>query len=188
LADVSGKGMPAALMVMALQARVQPLFENLPIAPGTLATAMDRLNRLTTANCPLGRFITCFACVADGQTGSVQWSCAGHNPPLIIRAKGPFEILDGGGPILGVFEDITYEQQQAELSSGDLLAIYSDGVTECCSPSEEEFDVERLANVLAVNRRESAEDITRAVAKAVAEWTCGAPPTDDITIVIAKKL
>jgi len=187
LADVSGKGMPAALMVMALQARVQPLFETLPIAPGTLKTAMDRLNRLTTANCPLGRFITMFACVVDGESGHIEWSCAGHNPPLLIRSKGAFEVLDGGGPILGVFDDIAYEQEQAELRTGDLLAIYSDGITEACSPSDEEFDLDRLAKVLNKHRHETAEQITKSVAQAVQEWTCGAPPTDDITIVIAKR-
>jgi sigma-B regulation protein RsbU (phosphoserine phosphatase) len=188
LADVSGKGMPAALMVMALQARVQPLFETLPVAPGALKTAMERLNRLTTANCPLGRFITLFACVLDGKTGHLAWSCAGHNPPLIVRAKGTFEKLEGGGPILGVFEDAAYDQERAELAPGDLLAIYSDGVTEACSPAEEEFDMDRLAKVLIDHRRGTADQIAQAVAHAVQEWTCGAPPADDITVVIAKKL
>ena len=187
LADVSGKGMPAALMVMALQARVQPLFETLPVTPGALKTAMDRLNRLTTANCPLGRFITLFACVLDGQSGQLEWSCAGHNPPLIVRAKGTSEMLEGGGPIMGVFEDSDYEQQRAQLASNDLLAIYSDGVTEACSPTEEEFDMDRLAKVLIAHRTETAEQIAQAVAHAVQEWTAGAPPADDITVVIAKK-
>jgi serine phosphatase RsbU (regulator of sigma subunit)/pSer/pThr/pTyr-binding forkhead associated (FHA) protein len=188
LADVSGKGMPAALMVMALQARVQPLFETVPVAPGALKIAMDRLNRLTTANCPLGRFITLFACVLNGKNGHFSWSCAGHNPPLIVRAGGSSERLEGGGPIMGVFEDSDYEQERAELAPGDLLAIYSDGVTEACSPAEEEFDMDRLAKVLAEHRRESADQIAQAVALAVQEWSCGAPPADDITVVIAKKL
>ena len=188
VADVSGKGMPAALMVMALQARVQPLFETLPVAPGALKTAMDRLNRLTTANCPLGRFITLFACVLDAKTGHFEWSCAGHNPPLVIRAKGAYETLKGGGPIMGVFEDSNHEQQRAQLAPGDLIAIYSDGITEACSPSDEELDVERLAEILIKHRRETAEHIAQAVAQAVQEWTCDAPPSDDITIVIAKKL
>jgi serine phosphatase RsbU (regulator of sigma subunit)/pSer/pThr/pTyr-binding forkhead associated (FHA) protein len=188
LADVSGKGMPAALMVMALQARVQPLFESLPVAPGALKIAMDRLNRLTTANCPLGRFITLFACVLDGKSGRFVWSCAGHNPPLIIRSNGTRELLEGGGPIMGVFEDADYEQEPAELAPGDVLAIYSDGVTEACSSAEEEFDMDRLAKVLIDNRRKTADEIAKAVAQAVQEWTCGAPPTDDITVVIAKRV
>jgi serine phosphatase RsbU (regulator of sigma subunit) len=187
LADVSGKGMAAALMVMALQARVQPLFEVLPVAPGALKTAMVRLNRLTTANCPLGRFITLFACVLDGRSGQMEWSCAGHNPPLIIRAKGTFEALKGGGPILGVFEDIEYEQERAQLGPGDLLAIYSDGITEACSPSEEEFDLDRLGEVLVKHRKSAASEIVQAVAAAVHEWTGGAPPTDDVTVVVVKK-
>ncbi len=124
---------------MAFQARVQPLFEELPLAPGALSNAMERLNRLTVANCPSGKFITVFSCVADGQSGRVDWCCAGHNPPLIVRANGSCELLENSGLVMGVFANATYTQMESSLAPGDLLAIYSDGVTEACSPEDCEF-------------------------------------------------
>lgn len=188
VADVSGKGMPAALMVMALQARVQPLFETLPVAPGALQNAMDRLNRLTTANCPDGKFITVFACVADGTTGRLDWSCAGHNPPIIVRANGSYETLDGGGPVMGVFANHRYPQDVAQLNSGDLIALYSDGITEACSPSDQDFDIPEVAKALVQNRHLCAQEIVEAVVATLHGWTCNAPLADDITLVIARKL
>ena len=188
VADVSGKGMSAALMVMALQARVQSLFEPLPSAPGALQSAMDRLNRLTTANCPPGRFITVFACILDGDSGKLDWSCAGHNPPILVRSSGSFELLREGGSIMGIFGDIRFPQFAAHLDSGDLLAIYSDGITEACSPEDKDFDIPMLARVLVENRHRPAEAIVETVIGRVREWTANAPPADDITLVIARKL
>ena len=188
VADVSGKGMPAALMVMALQARVQPLFETLPLAPGALQNAMDRINRLTTANCPTGKFITVFACVADGKTGRLDWSCAGHNPPIIVRADGSYETLDGGGPVMGIFGQYRYPQASAQLNPGDLLALYSDGITEACSPTDQDFDIPELAQALIKHRHLCAQEIVEAVVANLHEWTCNAPLADDITLVVARKL
>ncbi len=187
VADVSGKGMPAALMAMALQARVQPLFQILPTAPGALGTAMERLNRLTTANCPPGKFITLFACVADGKSGSLDCCCAGHNPPLIVRADGSFEVLRDGGPVMGVFRDLTYPQSRAHLAPEDLIIIYSDGITEACSGEDEEFEIENLARTVVAHRARSAKQIIEAVLEAVREWTHDAPPADDITVIVVKK-
>jgi sigma-B regulation protein RsbU (phosphoserine phosphatase) len=188
VADVAGKGMPAALMVMALQARVQPLFESLPVAPGALKSAMERLNRLTTANCPPGRFITVFSCVIDGRGGQLGWVCAGHNPPLIIRADGRYEVLRGGGPIMGIFPDLQYPEMQAQLEPGDLLVIYSDGVTEASSPEGNDYDIPQLGATLIENRGCSAKEIVQAVADKVREWTHNAPPADDITVVVARRV
>ncbi len=188
VADVSGKGMAAALMVMALQARVQSLFGTLPLAPGALQSAMDRLNHLTTLNCPAGKFITVFACVADGKTGRIDWSCGGHNPPVIVRADGSYETLEGGGPVMGIFENYRYPQAVAQLNPGDLIALYSDGITEACSPNDEDFDVPELSKVLIRHRHLCAQEIVEAVVMALREWTRNAPLADDITLVIARKL
>ena len=188
VADVSGKGMAAALMVMAFQARAQSLFEDLPHAPGALKTAMERLNRLTVANCPSGKFVTVFACVADGNSGKVVWSSAGHNPPLIIRANGSYELLREGGPMMGIFADLQFEQFEARLATGDLLAMYSDGVTESSSPDDKDFDIPILAEELVKYRGKTAAEITQLVAEALRKWTHHAPLADDMTLVIARKL
>src|ERR1022692_530944 len=96
LGDVSGKGMPASLMMMALHARVQVLAED----PGDLAAFMTRLNKATCAKCPSNRFITFFFCVFDSKTGELTFANAGHNPPIVIRASGEAEMLEGGGTVL----------------------------------------------------------------------------------------
>jgi serine phosphatase RsbU (regulator of sigma subunit) len=187
LADVSGKGLAAALMVMALQARVQPLFEQLPTGPEALKSAIERLNRLTTANCPPAKFITLFACVADGKNGHLDWVSAGHNPPLVMRADGSHEFLTHGGPILGLFPNLEFTQYQTPFHDGDVIAIYSDGITEACTPQDEEFNLERLAEVVRKHRTGSADQIADAILAAVREWTAGCAPADDMTVVIARK-
>src|ERR1019366_7240562 len=122
--------MPASLLMMGLQARVQVLTED----PQSLAAVMTRLNRITSANCPSNRFISLFFCIFDGDTGDLTYCNAGHNPPLIIRANGEWEPLPGGGPVIGILATIEYREYHARLAEGDTLAIYSDGVTEAANP------------------------------------------------------
>ncbi len=98
LGDVSGKGMPASLLMMALpDARVQVLAED----PGDLGALMVRLNKATCAKCPSNRFITFFFSVFDAATGELRYANAGHNPPILVRADGEAIMVEGGGPVLG---------------------------------------------------------------------------------------
>jgi serine phosphatase RsbU (regulator of sigma subunit) len=184
LGDVSGKGMPASLMMMALHARVQVLAED----PGDLAALMTRLNKATCVNCPSNRFITFFFCVLDGASGEVTYANAGHNPPVLMRASGEAEMVEGGGPVLGLLPMAPYHEMRARLEPGDTLALYSDGVTEANNTADEEFGEERLIEALRRNRGEPAEAIVQAVRTALAAFTAKAPQTDDITLVIAKRL
>jgi serine phosphatase RsbU (regulator of sigma subunit) len=184
LGDVSGKGMPASLMMMALHARVQVLAED----PSDLAAFMTRLNKATCVNCPSNRFITFFFCVLDGATGELAYANAGHNPPVLVRASGEARMVEGGGPVLGFLPMAPYGEMRARLDPGDILALYSDGVTEANNTAEEEFGEERLTEALRRHRAEPAETIVQAVRTAVAEFTAGAPQADDITLVIAKRL
>ncbi len=184
LGDVSGKGMPASLLMMGLQARVQVLIEE----PKNLASVMTRLNRITSANCPSNRFISFFFCILDGDTGELTFCNAGHNPPLIIRADGKWEELSGGGPVLGILPTVEYQEHRIRLEVGDTLVIYSDGVTEAANMAQDEFEVERLAQCVVENRERSAAKIVEAVNKAVAEYTSVAPQSDDITLVVARRV
>jgi serine phosphatase RsbU (regulator of sigma subunit) len=184
LGDVSGKGMPASLLMMGLQARVQVLIEE----PKDLAGVMTRLNRITSANCPSNRFITFFFCIVDGDTGEVAYCNAGHNPPLIVRKSGATEELQGGGPVLGILRSIEYDSYRTQLEEGDTLVIYSDGVTEAANPASEEFEIERLGEAVARSRMLPAQEILAGVNRAVAEFTAGAPQSDDITLVIARRV
>jgi len=184
LGDVSGKGMPASLMMMALQARVQVLAED----PGNLAHFMTRLNKATCAKCPSNRFITFFFSVLNAATGELAYANAGHNPPILVRANGDAEMLEGGGPVLGILSIAPYSEMHAQLDHGDMLVLYSDGVTEANNAAYDEFDEERFIEVLKAHRTLPATEIVQAVIQAVTEFAAGAPQADDITLLVAKRL
>ncbi|HEY1220349.1 MAG: SpoIIE family protein phosphatase [Bryobacteraceae bacterium] len=184
LGDVSGKGMPASLMMMALHARVHVLAET----PGNLGDFMARLNKATCATCPSNRFITFFFSVLDAASGDLRFANAGHNPPVLMRASGEAQMLEGGGPVLGVLSIAPYGEQSANLASGDLLVLYSDGVTEASNLEFDEFGEERFIRVLSENRMRPAREIVDAVTAALKEFTAGAPQADDITLLVARRV
>ena len=125
--------------------------------------------------------------VLDPATGKVAFANAGHNPPIVVRTSGEVEMLDGGGPVLGVLAIAPYSEQQAQLGPGDLLVVYSDGVTEAANMAEEEYGEERLIEVLKRRRTDSSDTIVSAVMESVNRFTSGAPQADDITLVVAKR-
>lgn len=182
--DVAGKGMPASLLMSSLQARVQVLFEE----ADELARKITRLNKTICANCPDNRFITFFMTVVDPATGELVYTNAGHNPPLLVRATGGFEKLTGGGVILGILPIATYQEFTTQMQPGDVLVMFSDGVTEAVSPADEDFGEERLAAVVERLRDRPAREIIEAIESAVVEFTRGAPAADDITVVIARRV
>ena len=184
LGDVSGKGMPASLLMMGLQARVQALAEE----PKNLAQVMTRLNRLTSANCPANRFITVFFCILNGENGDLTFCNAGHNPPIIVRNNGDHELLEGGGPVIGILPSIEYQEYHAALEVGDTLVIYSDGVTEAADASDDEFETDRLAEAVRKARHLPATQIVEAIRQAVLTHAAGAPQSDDITIIVARRV
>jgi serine phosphatase RsbU (regulator of sigma subunit) len=184
LGDVSGKGMPASLMMMALQARVQVLAED----PVDLAAFMTRLNKGTCAKCPSNRFITFFFCVLNTVTGELRWANAGHNPPILVRASGEALMLEGGGPVLGIVPFAPYREESIQLDHGDMLVLYSDGVTEANNVAYDEYGEERFTEVLVRNRNQPADAIVEAVTRSLTEFTAGAAQADDITLSVAKRL
>ena len=182
--DVSGKGMPAALMMSSLQARVQMLIETRPDP----AAAVSVLNRNLAERCPLGKFITFFYAVLDTATGSVQYTNAGHNAPLLLRADGPVEQLPASGIIMGLFPSAAYEMRHTTLMPGDLLALFSDGVTEARNSREEELGESGLARFLEMRRSHACSEIITELAQHIRQW-CGSNSfADDFTIVLVKRL
>lgn len=182
IADVAGKGMPAALLMASLQAKVQALAET----PGSTADLVARLNRGMTTTCPRNRFVTFFYGVLDPRTGDLTWCNAGHNPPFLVRSNGELLPLDGGGPVIGILPAMCYEEQRGAMQPGDTLVLYSDGVTEACNPAGEEF--ENCLKALVVEKRaEPAARIVTAVHEAVGAWIAGQPPADDVTVVVARR-
>ncbi len=182
--DVAGKGMPAALLMSSLQARVQVLFDD----PGDLAKLVTRLNRIILSNCPTNRFISFFIGILDPKSGELAYVNAGHNPPLLVRKNGSVEDLQTTGLILGIMPSAVYEQKMCTLEPDDLVVLFSDGVTEASRQEDgEEFGEKRLADTLARERTGSAQSIVEAVNRTLQEFTGGAPPADDITVVVAKR-
>jgi len=184
LGDVSGKGMPASLLMMALHAHVQVLAAE----PKDLGFLMQRLNKTTCANGIDNRFITFFFGVLDGSTGELAYASAGHNAPIVVRASGAAETLEGGGTVLGILPSAPYSEYHAQLGEGDILALYSDGVTEAFNPKREEYGEARFIEVLQAHRDKPAAAIIEAVTASLAEWAAGSAPTDDITLVVAKRI
>jgi serine phosphatase RsbU (regulator of sigma subunit) len=183
LGDVSGKGMPASLLMMSLQARVQVLIDE----PQDLGAVMTRINRLTATNCPSNRFITFFMCVVNGSTGELVFSNAGHNPPLVMRADGNSEWLDAGGCVLGVMPMMKYDEARNCLGVGDVLVIFSDGVTDALNPQGDEFGETRLEATVKQHRTESSGAILEALNRAIADWAAGTPLPDDLTLLVARR-
>jgi phosphoserine phosphatase RsbU/P len=181
--DVCGKGMPAALLMMSLQARVQVLAAE----PSPPAMVLGRLNRILTAAALNARFISFFLALFDPASGELAYSNAGHNPPLLIRASGKVEWLSGGGPVLGILPDASYEEVRCVLNSGDVAVLYSDGVTDATNPEDEDFGEARLAEVLQRVHGGSADSILSAFTTAVKDWAAGTPAPDDITVVVVRK-
>jgi serine phosphatase RsbU (regulator of sigma subunit) len=181
LGDVAGKGMPAALLMTSLQAKVHAIAET---SAGP-ADAMVRLNRSLAANTPRNRFITFFYALIDPRTGELTFCNAGHNPPLLVRAGGTVTLLECGGPVLGIFPSLRYEQECLRLTKGDLLLLYSDGVSEACNPAGEEFD-QQLLELVVSRRNEPPGALIQAINDCVRDWLGGLPPADDITLLAAR--
>jgi phosphoserine phosphatase RsbU/P len=182
--DVAGKGMPASLLMSSLQARVQVLFED----SNAIGEKIGKLNKATCGNCPDNRFITFFFGVYDPTNGEIVYTSAGHNPPVLVRATGGYELLTGGSVMLGILPMAKYEEHRAQLEPGDVLVMFSDGVTEAPNPNDEEYGEERLANLVAELSSRPASEIVEAIHRSVADFTEGAPPADDITVVVCRRL
>ena len=168
----------------AVKGGVQVLFGE---TPDDVASLMSRLDRVVASNFPRNRFVTLFFGLLDPSTGELIYCNAGHNPPFLVRADNSIERLTSCGTILGIFPEMGYEVKRAHLDRGDVLTLYSDGVTEENNPSGEEFGEERLAKLLLKQGREGAANLVEGIRKAVLAWAAGAAAADDVTVVVASR-
>ena len=183
--DVSGKGLPASLMMSSLHARVHLLAETGPEPAPTLAT----LNRTLCIHCPPGKFITFFYAVVDPRTGQIRYANAGHNQPLMIRKDGTSFCLLGSSRVLGITSDSRYEAYNAELNGGDMLAIFSDGVTEVRTPDlMEEYGEERLAEFLLKRQRVPLPEIISELVDYLRKWSGEETFADDFTMLLMRRV
>jgi serine phosphatase RsbU (regulator of sigma subunit)/pSer/pThr/pTyr-binding forkhead associated (FHA) protein len=182
--DVSGKGLPAALLMSSLQARVQMFRETSP-EPGFAVTT---LNRSLTEHCPLGKFITFFYGLLDGTTGTIKYTNAGHNYPLVLRKNGSVERLKGNGLVMGLFPTVRYEVRETQLEPGEMLVLYSDGVTEATTSNGKEFGEDGLAQFLATLPSVPCEDIVNQLVDHIRKWRGNTVFADDFTVVLVRRL
>ncbi len=188
VADVSGKGIPAALLVFSLNATLRALQGRL--SEGVeLAKLVAAINDSIYAASIASRFITCFFGILDLERATVTSVNAGHNPPFLLGADGTLRReFTKGGLCLGMFEGARYEQEIAELMPGDVVASFSDGVTEAQASDHLEFGEERLLEVLRDCRGSRAEAMVVAVKERVDAFVGDAPQFDDLTVVILRRL
>jgi len=177
VADVSGKGIPAALF-MAVARTVLRTIED---ADGDMAEGIERANRLLSADNAASMFVTAFHGVLDLKSGALRYCNAGHNPPYVLRAQGGSERLPATGVPFGVDGDMLYRIAETALRPGDTLFLYSDGITEAFNPGNEEFGTARLEAALDAARGRSAADLVADIFAATAAFAAGAEQSDDIT-------
>jgi serine phosphatase RsbU (regulator of sigma subunit) len=182
IADVSDKGVPAA-MFMALS---RSLVRAAALDGSSPGVALVRANRWITRDSETAMFVTLFYGILQPDAGILRYACAGHNPPLLVRAGGATLELATPGIALGVLEEVTLGEAEVTLDPGDILICYTDGVTEAINGAEESFGVPRLTEVVAANRERSAAGLLSTINEALLRFT-ERPPFDDVTLVVIKR-
>jgi phosphoserine phosphatase RsbU/P len=179
VADVVGKGLPAALLMSNFQAALQ----SLALQFSSPAEVSTRLNRVLYSNIPLHKFITAFYGVVNIPNRSFTFTNAGHNPSLLVRANGECLRLEAGGSVLGAFADLTYAEGTLQLSAGDRLLLFTDGLSEAVDQNNEQFGEQRLIDLLREYRDRTPEELKQIIFDAVAEF-CGYSFCDDAALMI----
>jgi len=181
IADVIGKGVPAALLMSNVQASVRALAEESP-GPRELTS---KLNRSVCRNTTPGKFVTFCYFEVDRNALRLRYTNAGHCAPVLIRANGDVRRLECGGAVLGVFRDWPYEQGEAALQPGDRLLLFTDGITEAATARHEEFGEERLIELASALRDRGAHELKNRILQAIHSFTAGKAQDDATLVVIA---
>lgn len=181
IADVAGKGLPAALLMSSLQAALKPLIGQ-RLEPHELCR---RLNRILCDLTPVGKFTTFFYGVLDGIENRLTYCNAGHNPPLFVRADGTSGELNAAGAVLGQFPQWPYEQSQLSLRTGDELLLFTDGLVEACNSTEEYFGESSLIRIAQKNANLSAKDLMDLLIREAARH-CGEHFQDDASLIVLR--
>lgn len=180
IGDVSGKGVPAAL----LMAVTKTLVDSAAARSSSPGEVLTQVNAELSRDNESAMFVTAFVACIDLQSGIIQYTNAGHNPPLLCRASSRIDRLDvRHGPVLGALDDARYGESAVQLEPGDVLLLFTDGVTEALDPRGQLFTEARLRDTLANDGVASAEEAARAVVAAVESFAGGAEQADDITVL-----
>lgn len=189
LGDVSGKGTAAALLMSSLHAAIHAQ----ACVQTSLTQTIAAVNLYLAENIPSNRFVTLFYSELDAESGTLAYLNAGHNPPLLVRRNAPegeaktHEQLDAGGIPLGIYSEAQYEERCTRLNAGDVLVIYSDGVTETADAGGEEFGIERLRETIIANMDLTAAALRDRIESALTKFAGGTRTADDVTLIIVKR-
>jgi sigma-B regulation protein RsbU (phosphoserine phosphatase) len=211
VADVAGKGISAALLMSTVQASLR---SQAPTVNGRLTELVSSMNRLLHVSTDATSYATFFYAQFDGESGLLTYVNAGHNPPMLVRARpalsasqarrggrdaaavaagveagsvhSQVRLITTGGLIIGAFQSCEYEQEAIEMYSGDLLVAYTDGVTEAFNSAGEEFGERRLRKIITESAHLSAQELSDTIVASVRQWCGDAPQHDDLTLVVMK--
>ena len=184
IADVAGKGVPAALLMAFLRASLRAA-THIGYAPHI---SMAKVNFLLWESIERNQFVTAFYGLLDATNRTLVYANAGHNPPLLLNADGSARFLVQGGLPLGMFRDTRYYEYYLTFEPGQLLLLYTDGVTEAFNPQEEEFGPDRLLESVRVARTLNAREMIDSVQRDILHWTNGRGAHDDVTFFVIKAL
>ncbi len=182
IADVSGKGLPASLIMASFRASLIAEIRN----NYAIRTILRKVNNLICESVEKGKFVTAVYGVLDMKNRIFTFANAGHNPPILLRATGEVEFLTTGGWTLGIMTEREYEERPIHIRDGDILVLYTDGVTEAESPTDELFGTERLVELVKTNRHRSAKEMRETIIDEVIRFRDPVSQPDDLTIVIIK--
>jgi sigma-B regulation protein RsbU (phosphoserine phosphatase) len=182
LGDVAGKGPPAALM----SALMQGMFASQALYADGPSSAVTQMNKALCRRGLESRFVTLMFGIMDAN-GSLTYCNAGHNPPMVLGARG-VRRLEEGGPVVGLLEFAPYGQETVKLDPGDTIIVFSDGVSEALNAAGEEFGDEQLRTVAEAAVDRSAQSLVDAIVAAVRGFTKAAPQSDDITVMVIRYL
>jgi phosphoserine phosphatase RsbU/P len=183
IADVSGKGMAASLLAATVDALLMG-----PIEVGhTTDLICSRVSRRLFMKTPPERYVTAFIAALDPGSGRLSYTNAGHNTGLLVRADGSVQKLEANGMPIGLFPVVEYERAEVTLGLGDLLVLYTDGITEAANPAGGEFGLDRLQAVVCRHAREPLVAIAVALETAVEVFADGTPYGDDRTVVMLRR-
>ena len=180
VADVSGKGVPAALLVSTVHAAVHLQIDDAK----TVADLIGRLDRHLQKYAATRKFLTCFFGLFEPDSGTLRFVSAGHNPALLRRGSGDIEQLKATGVPIGMFPNAVWREETAVMTRGDLLCVYSDGITEALDTADEEFGLDRLSRLLSA---EAPSALCEKVFDAVSEFAGDAPQYDDQTLLLLRR-
>ena len=183
VADVCGKGIPAALLTASIHAAMR---SSAPLADTRCADLLQEVNTLLYQSTDPSRFATMVYAVYDDATATLTVANAGHPPPLHVAAAGHVLELDGGGPPLGMFEALAISLRTVALAPGDWLVMFSDGVLEAADVDDGEFGIDRLVELVTRTCATTADALRAEIVAAVEQHTRGRPPADDVTVVVAR--